>query len=69
MQELVYGLPMEAPVAEARRAGLATRVYIPFGQAWVPYAASRAVRDPKVAGYMLRDLVTGGRDSLPSAPA
>lgn len=69
IQELVYGLPMQAPVAAGRAAGVETRVYIPYGHAWVPYAMSRAVRDPRILGWMLRDLATGGRDSLPPAPA
>ncbi len=69
VQELVYGLPMEKPVAEAHRAGIKTRVYIPFGHAWVPYAASHAVRNPRILAWMMRDLVTGGRDSLPPAAA
>lgn len=64
-QELLFGLPMDAPVAEARRAGLATRVYIPYGDAWVPYSLRRALADPRTLPRLARDLVTGHRDGLP----
>ncbi|SNS94320.1 L-proline dehydrogenase [Sphingomonas laterariae] len=68
VQELLYGYPMDAAVAEARQAGVATRIYIAYGHAWVPYAIKRVLKQPKVAWWLARDLASGRRDGLP-APA
>jgi proline dehydrogenase len=38
-----------------------TRVYIPFGHPYLPYAPGRARRNRRVAGWIARDLVRGYR--------
>lgn len=65
VQELVYGLPMPAAADVARKSGVATRIYIPYGHAWIPYAISRAIKDPRTLYWLGRDLFTGGREPLP----
>jgi proline dehydrogenase len=64
-QELLYGLPMAAPAAEGRRAGVKTRVYIPYGSAWIPYSLRRALKSPGTVVRLATDLATGNRDGLP----
>lgn len=66
-QELLYGLPMAPAAAEGRRAGVKTRVYIPYGDTWLPYSVRRAVQNPRMIGRLVRDVVTANRDGLPPA--
>jgi proline dehydrogenase len=53
--ELLCGLPRQAPMAAARALGVPVRMYIPFGQAWLPYALGQAARNPKTLLWVLRD--------------
>lgn len=66
-QELVYPLPVGPALSEARAAGLKSRLYIPFGSAWLPYSVSRALQNPRIVLWLLRDLATNRRFSLPEA--
>lgn len=67
-QELLYGLPMEPAAAEGRNRGLAPRLYIPYGHAWVPYSLRRALQSPATLARFVQDLATGNRDGLPNPP-
>jgi proline dehydrogenase len=64
-QELVYPLPIEKALIEARAAKLRSRLYVPFGSAWLPYSVSRAMQNPRVVFWLLRDLFTDNRFRLP----
>jgi proline dehydrogenase len=55
--ELLYGLPMKAQVALAKELHVPVRIYVPYGQAFLPYAMSQLKRNPRVAWWLLRDLV------------
>lgn len=66
-QELLYGLPMGPAAAQGRARGVAPRIYIPYGHAWVPYSLRRALSSPATFPRLIRDLVTGNRDGLPPA--
>lgn len=68
-QELVFPLPIDAARAEAARAGLPSRIYIPFGKSWLPYSLSRAARRPIIFYWLLRDLVLNKRFKLPKGTA
>lgn len=59
--ELLFPLPMEPSATAARDAGIKTRLYIPFGEAWLPYSVSRAMENPRVLVWLLRDLFSGRR--------
>lgn len=54
--ELLYGLPMRAQLAVARRMGVPAQVYVPYGEAYMPYALSQIRRKPRVLWWLLRDL-------------
>jgi proline dehydrogenase len=59
--ELLFGLP----AARAARAGdelsVPVRMYVPYGQATLPYRALDARRDVRVLGWLSRDLLWGRR--------
>lgn len=64
-QELLYGLPMSPAVEIGRAAGVPTRVYIPFGTAWLPYSIKKALRTPGTLPRIVGDIVHNRRDGLP----
>ncbi len=53
--ELLFGLPMRAVSAVARNMNVPVRVYIPFGAAWLPYALTQLVNNPKILWWLLKD--------------
>ncbi len=55
--ELLYGLPTAAARAVAREMGVGVRLYVPYGEAYLPYALSQAVRKPHIVAWILRDTV------------
>jgi proline dehydrogenase len=57
VQELLYGLPMRTQVAQARQLKVGVRIYVPYGQAYMPYALSQIRRKPRIVWWLLRDLV------------
>jgi CelD/BcsL family acetyltransferase involved in cellulose biosynthesis len=66
--ELLYGLPMRASIAQARKLGLDIRVYIPYGAAYRPYALSQVRRKPWILGWLVRDLVVSLRAERAPSP-
>jgi proline dehydrogenase len=58
--ELLYGLPTKRPLKVAAELDVPVRVYIPFGQGWLPYSLTQARRNPRVFWWLLRDLINGG---------
>ncbi|MBK8971424.1 MAG: hypothetical protein IPM37_08705 [Hahellaceae bacterium] len=59
--ELLYGMPMRTMLAMARREQIPVRVYIPFGTAWWPYSLGKAVRNPRILGWLIVDILQGVR--------
>jgi proline dehydrogenase len=57
--ELLPGLPRQAVMAVAEELHVPVRMYIPFGQAWMPYALGHVVRHPRLLWRTLRDSVAG----------
>jgi proline dehydrogenase len=53
--ELLYGLPMRASLALARKAGVPVRVYVPFGNPWMPYVIAEVRRKPGTLWWMVKD--------------
>jgi proline dehydrogenase len=56
--ELLYGLPLHRQINMAREFGVATRIYLPYGEAYLPYCLSQLKRNPRMAWWLLRDAVT-----------
>jgi proline dehydrogenase len=59
--ELLCGLPRTPVLAVAREFGTPVRLYLPFGQAWLPYAFGQVVRQPRLWGRLLIDAWEGRR--------
>jgi proline dehydrogenase len=57
--ELFFGLPFRAPALAARRLGVPLRVYVPYGAAGAPYAASDVAARPIAAWWLVQDLLLG----------
>jgi proline dehydrogenase len=56
--ELLYGLPLQRQVRLAREYGVPTRIYLPYGEAYLPYCLSQLKRNPRMAWWLLRDAMT-----------
>lgn len=55
--QMLYGI-RQARQAELAAAGVTTRVYVPFGEAWYPYFMRRLAERPANLGFFLRSLVS-----------
>ncbi|SFI10275.1 GNAT family N-acetyltransferase [Planctomicrobium piriforme] len=53
--ELLYGLPMKKAIRQAQAASLPVRIYIPYGQAYLPYALNKLRSQPRMLWWLLRD--------------
>ena len=53
--ELLYGYPMRAVSTVARSMSVPIRVYIPFGNAWLPYALTQVINKPTRLWWILKD--------------
>ncbi|MDI3291130.1 hypothetical protein [Polyangium sp. 15x6] len=54
--ELLLGLPFGPALREARTFGVPVRVYVPFGEARLPYHFTEARHNPRVLAWLARDL-------------
>jgi CelD/BcsL family acetyltransferase involved in cellulose biosynthesis len=54
-QELLFGLPRDAARREAQQANIPTRVYVPYGTAYLPYALGRLRKNPRFLWWLTRD--------------
>src|SRR6185369_13671096 len=57
--ELLYGLPQLPLLEIARDFGVRARMYVPYGQARLPYRVKLAVRNPRIIGWFIHDLIRG----------
>jgi proline dehydrogenase len=53
--ELLCGLPRRGVLELAHSRHLPVRLYVPFGQAWLPYALSQVLRKPGMWPRLLKD--------------
>lgn len=67
--ELLCGLPRRGVMDLARSQGLPVRLYVPFGQAWLPYALSQVLRQPRLWPRLLKDSLADGWARNPVAGA
>ncbi len=59
--ELVFPLPISPTLTVAAAQQVSSRLYVPFGAAWLPYSVSRAFQDPRIFLWLARDLALGRR--------
>jgi len=55
--EILYGLPSRHTLRVARAKQVTARLYVPYGQAWLPYRLSHARHNPGLLWWVTRDLV------------
>lgn len=55
--ELLFGLPMARALAWAAEHGVAVRVYVPYGEGYLPHALAQLRRNPRFLWWIARDLV------------
>jgi proline dehydrogenase len=56
--ELLYGLPLRRQIELAKEFGVPTRIYLPYGEAYLPYCLAQLKRNPRMAWWLLRDAMT-----------
>ncbi len=68
-QELLYPDPIARAVKVAENAGVSTRLYVPFGDAWLPYSVSKALQNPRTVMWLARDVLGARRFKMPRRTA
>jgi proline dehydrogenase len=63
--ELLYGLPWEPARSLAVARGVGVRMYVPYGQGWLPYTISQVYEKPRILWWILRDLLNPRSKRLP----
>lgn len=64
-QEFVFPLPVRKAFAEGTKYGARARLYIPYGETWLPYSVKRALRNPAIMLKLVRDFAIGRKFTLP----
>lgn len=62
--ELLFGLPLKPSVQAARGMGVPVRVYVPYGEAWLPYCFSQLRSHPHLLWWIARDTLLGRTGKL-----
>jgi proline dehydrogenase len=65
--ELLYGLPMRGSLKLARQLRVPVRIYIPYGQEMLRYAANKVIEHPHILWLLAKDVVHSFID--PDLPA
>lgn len=58
--ELLFGLPLRAALRIAQDERVPVRLYVPFGQAWLPYCVAQARLRPRILWWLARDAMRLG---------
>jgi proline dehydrogenase len=53
--ELLFGLPVRPVIRVAREMGVPVRLYVPYGEAYLPYTLSQARQNPRIFFWIIRD--------------
>jgi len=56
--EQLFGLPLRIDRV-AKPLGITARIYVPYGNAYLPYALSEIRKRPVILSWLLKDLLTG----------
>jgi CelD/BcsL family acetyltransferase involved in cellulose biosynthesis len=59
--EFLYGLPRVAGLKQAAALGIPARVYVPYGESFLPYAFKQTLREPRKLWWLARDLFLAKR--------
>ena len=54
--QVLHGVPMERKLEKLLNEGNTIRVYLPYGKNWYDYSVRRLKENPKMAGYIIKNL-------------
>ncbi len=54
--QVLHGVPMRKKLKQLMDNGITVRVYLPFGDNWYDYSIRRLKENPKMAGYIIKNL-------------
>lgn len=56
--QVLHGVPMKRKLDQLLKDGNKVRVYLPYGENWYDYSVRRLKENPKMAGYIIKNLFT-----------
>jgi proline dehydrogenase len=62
--EQLFGLPLKASIEVAQEMNAPVRLYVPYGNAWVPYCLSQIRKRPRILWWVAQDAIFGRSLSL-----
>jgi len=62
--QVLHGVPMEGRKERLLAQGCRVRVYLPFGEAWHDYALRRIKENPRIATYVLKNMLLHRRERV-----
>lgn len=66
--EQLFGLPLRDSLKVARDLAVPVRLYVPYGNAWVPYCLSQIRKKPRILWWITRDAIFGRSLNLLDVP-
>ena len=54
--QILHGVPMEKKLQQLIKEGNKVRVYVPYGDNWYDYSVRRLKENPKMAGYIIKNI-------------
>lgn len=54
--QVLHGVPMEKKLQQLIKEGNKVRVYVPYGDNWYDYSVRRLKENPKMAGYIIKNI-------------
>ena len=56
--QILHGVPMEKKLQQLIKEGNKVRVYVPYGDNWYDYSIRRLKENPKMAGYIIKNILS-----------
>ena len=56
--QYLYGVPMNRTIDTYKEKGFKIRSYIPFGKDWYDYSIRRIKENPKIASYVIKNILS-----------
>ena len=54
--QILHGVPMEKKLQQLIKEGNKVRIYVPYGDNWYDYSIRRLKENPKMAGYIIKNI-------------
>ena len=54
--QILHGVPMEKKLQQLIKEGNKVRIYVPYGDNWYDYSVRRLKENPKMAGYIIKNI-------------